>query len=102
MRIGDQSAATAPGVLYVWQSDYPWDVRTEKVCRALTDAGMAVHLAARNRRWQATAEPMPEALTHRLPPWRWAGRRLDAVLQFPAFLNPRWVALLSRVVRRER
>jgi glycosyltransferase involved in cell wall biosynthesis len=89
-------------VLYVWQSDYPWDVRTEKTCRALTEAGMSVHLAARNRRWEAQVEALPEALTHRLPEWRWIGRRADAVLQFPAFFNPRWIGLLSRIMRRER
>lgn len=88
--------------LYVWQSEYPWDVRTEKICRALRASGVDVHLAARNRRWESTREARPDALTHRMAAWRWAGRRLDAVLQFPAFFNPRWVALLSRVMRHER
>jgi glycosyltransferase involved in cell wall biosynthesis len=102
MAISDRSTARAQSALYVWQSDYPWDVRAEKVCRALTDEGWAVHLAARNRRWEPSTERLPEALTHRLPEWRWAGRRLDRVLQFPAFVNPRWISLLWRVARRER
>ena len=36
-------------VLYLWNADYPWDVRVEKICRAMTDAGHDVHIVARNR-----------------------------------------------------
>jgi glycosyltransferase involved in cell wall biosynthesis len=89
-------------VLYVWQSDYPWDVRTEKVCRALGEAGLRVHLAARNRRWEAETEALAEATVSRLPAWPWVGRRLDAALQLPAFFNPRWMRLLARAVRETR
>jgi glycosyltransferase involved in cell wall biosynthesis len=102
MAITNRSAAQRPSVLHVWQSDYPWDVRVEKVSAALTDAGWVVHLAARNRRWEPRTERLPVAVTHRLPEWRWAGRRLDAALQLPAFVNPRWIALLWRVALRER
>src|SRR5919199_4002765 len=96
-----QSMGNSYSVVYVWQSDYPWDVRTEKICRALADAGVRVHLAARNRRWEAEREALPEAAVSRLPSWRWAGRRLDAALQLPAFFNPRWIRLLARLVREE-
>ncbi len=91
-----------PGALYVWQGDYPWDVRVEKIVRALTAAGFDTHVAARNRRWSATTEVLPEAVTHRLPPWRWAGRRLDGALQAPIPINPRWVGHLAETVRRTR
>jgi glycosyltransferase involved in cell wall biosynthesis len=60
-----------------------------------------VHLAARNRRWEAESEVLPEAAVRRLPAWRWAARRLDAALQLPAFFNPRWIRLLARLVREE-
>jgi glycosyltransferase involved in cell wall biosynthesis len=95
-------SAAAGRVLYVWQSDYPWDVRTEKVCAALSAAGFEVHLAARNRRREPVTEARPEGVVHRLPSWRWARQRLDAVLQTPAFFSPRWLHFLSSLVRRER
>jgi hypothetical protein len=42
-------------VLYLWDADYPWDVRTEKICSALTEAGHEVTLPPGtrpgNRRW---------------------------------------------------
>lgn len=89
----------APRILYVWDADYPWDVRAEKICQALTSAGARVHLACRNRQWRGLLEQRPEALVHRLRPWRWAGRRLDGLLSFPAFFSPRWRGHLRRVAR---
>lgn len=87
-------------VLHVWDSEYPWDVRAEKVSRCLTDAGHAVHMVARNRRADPTEERLDEAVVHRLAPWRWAGSRVDAACQFPAFFNPRWSGLIRRTARR--
>ena len=87
-------------VLYVWDADYPWDVRASKICAALTNAGHEVHLAARNRAWQPTVESHPEATVHRMHPWRILGKKLDAVLSFPAFMNPRWMAHLARTTAR--
>lgn len=89
-------------LLYVWDADYPWDVRTEKICATLTSAGHDVHIAARNKRRAPTVERLPEGTVHRMPPVRWAGRTADSALGFPAFFNPRWLSLLDRTVRRLR
>ena len=83
-------------ILYIWDADYPWDVRAAKICAALTDAGHRVHLAARNRAWQPSVETRPEATVHRMRPWRVLGKKLDGVLSFPGFPNPRWIAHLAR------
>ncbi len=65
-------------VCHVWDGEYPWDVRVEKISRALTDAGHAVHLIARNRRGDPVTERRSEAVVHRLVPWRWAPQWLNA------------------------
>src|SRR5690349_20615071 len=93
------SPMTALRIVYVWDADYPWDVRTEKTCLALTEAGHDVHIVARNRKWSPLTERLPEATVHRMAPWRWAGQRLDGALGFPAFFSPRWRGLLDRTVR---
>ncbi|MFP4368750.1 MAG: glycosyltransferase [Candidatus Kapaibacterium sp.] len=36
-----------PKVIYLWKGPYPWDVRVEKVCKALRDAGNEIHILAR-------------------------------------------------------
>ena len=82
-------------ILYVWDSEYPWDVRTEKTCLALTEAGHDVHLVARNRNRASLVDNLREATVHRMRPWRLVGARLDGVLAFPAFFNPRWHSLIA-------
>jgi glycosyltransferase involved in cell wall biosynthesis len=86
-------------ILHVWDADYPWDVRVEKVSAALTAAGHAVTIVARNRAWRRPSETLPEGAVRRLPPWRWAGRRLDGWLSFPAFVSPRWYGHIARSAR---
>lgn len=84
-------------ILYVWDAEYPWDVRTEKICRALTEAGHQVVITARNRRGDARREVRPEGVVERLP----AGPRiLRHAWSFPAFVNPVWLAHLGRLIRR--
>ena len=79
-------------ILYIWDSEYPWDVRTQKICLALARAGHAVHITARNRSGAPLRETLPEGEVHRMARWP----LLDAVSSFPAFFNPRWLRLLSR------
>ncbi len=86
-------------VCHVWDGEYPWDVRVEKISRALADAGHAVHLVARNRRSDPVTERLPEGMVHRLAPWRWAPRWLNAASMFPAFFNPRWIRAIERTAR---
>ena len=89
-------------ILKIWDGEYPWDVRTEKVCQALTYGGHDVHMVARNRDARISREKLPECTVHRIRPWSFAGRRLDAASQFPAFFNPRWILLALRTAERER
>jgi len=86
-------------IVYVWDADYPWDVRTEKICLALSQAGHDVHIVARNKAWKAESERLPEGTVHRMRPWRVLGQRADAVLGFPAFFSPRWSRLITQTVR---
>ena len=97
-----QSGQGATRVLYVWDADYPWDIRTEKVCRTLATAGYEVGIVARNRAWQQEREALPEGVVYRMRPWRLVGRRVDGLLGFPAFVNPRWITHLARGIRRHR
>ena len=83
---------------YLWDCEYPWDVRTEKVCAALTAAGHEVHILARNRDRAPVVERLAEGIVHRLRPLRVGGRKLESLTSFPAFFNPRWLRHLARCV----
>ncbi|MGQ0702381.1 MAG: glycosyltransferase family 4 protein [Gemmatimonadales bacterium] len=86
-------------VLYVWDSEYPWDVRTEKICRTLVQHGHEVVITARNRRGEPRRETRPEGEVHRLPSF---ARIIRNPLSFPAFFNPFWLTLLRRITVSDR
>jgi glycosyltransferase involved in cell wall biosynthesis len=88
---------TSVRLLYVWDSEYPWDVRTEKVCQALVAGGHHVVITARNLKAQARTEDRPEGTVERLPAGPILARRWAS---FPAFFNPLWLRHLVTVIRK--
>jgi len=85
----------------VWDADYPWDVRVEKVCRSLA-RDHEVHLVSRNAKRRPIYERAQAFHIHRLPAAPWMPDRLHAALGFPAFFNPVWIRAIRRTVRRSR
>ena len=83
----------------VWDADYPWDVRVEKVASTLTSRGCSVHLAARNTSRLPILEHRPEATVRRLRPWTWLPEAADTMAMFPVFANPRWLRHIRNVAR---
>jgi glycosyltransferase involved in cell wall biosynthesis len=86
-------------VCKIWDGEYPWDVRVEKIARSFTDAGHEVHLVARNRDRRPEREDLIEAHVHRLKPWPLLGKRLGDASMFPAFFNPRWLFAIVNTAR---
>jgi len=86
-------------VCKVWDADYPWDVRVEKVCRSLRRAH-EVHLVSRNTRRRSRYERYDGIHVHRLPVLPWLPPRASAALGFPAFFNPLWLRTISQTARR--
>jgi glycosyltransferase involved in cell wall biosynthesis len=85
----------------VWDADYPWDVRVEKVSRSL-GREHEVHLVSRNVKRQPTYELRAGLHIHRLPIVPRIGTRLNTALGFPAFFNPLWIRAVGRTARRHR
>jgi glycosyltransferase involved in cell wall biosynthesis len=83
----------------VWDADYPWDVRVEKVCRSL-GREHDVHLVSRNSKRRGTYERHERLHIHRLPVMPWLPARAQAALGFPVFFNPVWVRAIGRTARR--
>ena len=83
----------------IWDCEYPWDVRVEKVTDALLAAGHEVHLMCRNRTGLALHERIGALEIHRMPNWPRAGTWFDGASSFPAFMNPRWIRHILHVSR---
>jgi len=87
-------------ILYIWDADYPWDVRVEKICNSLAANGHEVHIAARNLRKSSVYERIAGLHVHRLKPW--ANDRLNYALSFPLFFSPIWLRRLHAIIREHR
>jgi glycosyltransferase involved in cell wall biosynthesis len=87
-------------ICFVYQTDYPWDVRVEKILRGLTSAGHRLTLVSANEKGRARRESLPEAEVVRLPHVRGVLRFLNGVINFPFFFNPFWIFAVARCVRK--
>ncbi len=83
-------------ILYIWDADYPWDVRVEKICRSLVSAGHEVHVASRNLQRNPTYEEDLGLYIHRTGTWK--NDRLNYAFSFPAFFSPFWKRFLDSII----
>jgi glycosyltransferase involved in cell wall biosynthesis len=81
----------------VYDGDYPWDVRVEKILSTLVGAGHEVHLVCRNLLRRPENQIEDGVHIHRLR--RFESDRWAQLLTFPAFCNPLWLSKIASVVR---
>jgi glycosyltransferase involved in cell wall biosynthesis len=89
-------------MLFVWDGDYPWDIRVEKVCDSLLEGGHEVHLVCRNLGRQQREERYRGLHLHRLPYLPRALGKLNQAFTFPAFFSPVWLWQIFTRARRHR
>lgn len=87
-------------IAFVWDSDYPWDIRVSKICSSLVRAGHEVHLICRNGRKESLEEFRDGIHIHRLPFLAGMAGNLNYLINFPAFFNPLWINRLNDVVKK--
>src|SRR4029453_17810118 len=88
-------------ICYVFQDEYPWDIRVDKFVNSLADAGHRVTLLSRNRRGLPRREQLRAGVAIFRSPVGWTP--LDRALAgFPAFFSPWWLNALVQTVRSER
>jgi len=85
-------------ILYIWDADYPWDIRVEKICLSLVAAGHEVHIVSRNLERNPVYEEDKGLHIHRTKAWN--NSRLNNVFSFPAFFNPVWGRLIDSIISR--
>jgi len=84
-------------VLYLFDSDFPWDIRVEKSCDTLVDNGWDVHLVCRNKACLPISEKKGKLTIHRLPYLTETPGKLNNIINFPLFFNPVWLNKLLQV-----
>lgn len=88
-------------VLFVWDSDYPWDIRVEKICNTLISNGLEVHLVCRNKLRRPVEQIYEGIHVHRLQFLPKKFEVLNNFFSFPAFFNPLWLFRISKVAKQQ-
>jgi len=77
--------------LFVWDSDYPWDIRVSKICQTLISNGVEMHLVCRNKFRRPNEEIYGGIYLHRIPSIPVYYGKLNDILGFPLFFSPLWL-----------
>jgi glycosyltransferase involved in cell wall biosynthesis len=87
-------------ILYIWDFDYPWDVRVEKICLSLVEYGYNVHIAARNHKKRIARESSGHLTIHRTKATN--SNFINYFISFPFFANPIWLNLINKIICEEK
>jgi glycosyltransferase involved in cell wall biosynthesis len=83
-------------ILYIWDADYPWDVRVEKICTSLMKNDNEVYIAARNLKKLPEYENMDGLHVYRLKSYR--NNKINYAFSFPAFFSPFWKRFIDTII----
>jgi glycosyltransferase involved in cell wall biosynthesis len=84
-------------ILYIWDADYPWDIRVEKICKSLFKNGHDIHIASRNLKKLTEYEYKDGLHIHRLKKFR--NDTINYALSFPAFFSPIWKHFINGIIK---
>ena len=87
-------------ILFVWDSDYPWDIRVSKICNSLVENGDVVHLVCRNQQRRPMYEQYEGIQIHRLFCLPRFFSKLNNIFGFPLFFSPIWLSRIHSVAKR--
>lgn len=85
--------------LYLWDSEYPWDIRVEKTCNTLIDNSWEVHLVCRNENQKQRNEVYEKINIHRTMCLPKIFGKLNTIFTFPFFFNPVWLFEIAKVIK---
>lgn len=85
-------------ILYIWDADYPWDIRVEKICQSLKNNGHCVHIASRNLKKNIELEEINGLHVNRLKFWN--NNKVNYILTFPLFFSPIWRRFIHNLIEK--
>jgi glycosyltransferase involved in cell wall biosynthesis len=86
----------------IWDADYPWDIRVEKVVLSLVKAGHSVDLVCRNHARRKRIESNGDWTIRRLPSLPPILGPLHTLCGFPFPMNPVWLKAIGSTIRNAR
>jgi len=87
-------------VCYVYQDQYPWDIRVEKIVNSISSNSIETFIVSRNRDELSTHEQLGENLyVNRLP--KISNKIIRNICNFPAFFSPFWILSILSVIKKQ-
>ncbi|MEW8506767.1 MAG: glycosyltransferase family 4 protein [Candidatus Thiodiazotropha sp.] len=84
-------------ICFVYDCEYPWDVRVEKIINSLYDHGHTVTLVARNKKREPRFSQQQKCDIYRLPSSN--NKVLNGIFNITLFFNPIWIRNIFKVSR---
>src|SRR5690606_21922997 len=75
----------------VYKEDYPWDVRVEKLAKALSENGYDVTITCQNKKQNKQNEVIDNIFVSRLPRTHFLPPFMQRLVNFPVWFNPIWI-----------
>ena len=89
-------------ICFVYQSDYPWDVRVEKLVQSIRSRGHEVFLVSRNIKRRARTEVVDDINMRRLPFFPAIPTAMNKMISIPFYFNPLWFYYIMKCVRKDK
>lgn len=83
-------------VLFLYDGEYPWDIRVEKICNTFLKQNHEVHMVCRNKSGKIRNEIYKGINIHRILSLPSFFGKLNDALTFPAFFSPIWLIEIYR------
>lgn len=78
-------------ILFVYDGEYPWDIRVEKLCNSFLKHQHEVHMVCRNKARKLKNEIYNQINIHRISSLPAFFGKLNEAVTFPAFFSPFWL-----------
>ena len=88
-------------IMHVWDGDYPWDVRVEKINDTLVTEKHKVFIACRNQAMKKLFEYDRNVEIHRMPFIK-KSTIINSAIGFPFFFNPFWLIHLQKIAQNKK
>lgn len=87
-------------ICFVYDCEYPWDIRVEKICKSLINDSHDVSLICRNNNAESEYSQKDSLKIYRLPKLKYG--KITKLVNITFFFNPFWLYKIFRIVRKNK
>jgi glycosyltransferase involved in cell wall biosynthesis len=85
-------------ICVIYDCEYPWDIRVEKIINSLSKRGHSISLIARNKTNMPRCEERESIFIYRLPSFN--NKQITSLINTTLFFNPVWIYTVFSIVKK--